>query len=50
LFLTLPVSWRCTIAQCAGRLHWLCDSKRVYDYADLDAPMQAARSTAATLQ
>ena len=44
LFLTLPVSWRGTIAQYAGRLHRLNDRKRevrVYDYADLDVPMLA---------
>lgn len=44
LFLTLPVSWRGTVAQYAGRLHRLCDGKRevrIYDYADLDAPMLA---------
>src|SRR6267142_6329668 len=28
LFLTLPVSWRGTIAQYVGRLHRLCDGKR----------------------
>jgi very-short-patch-repair endonuclease len=42
LFLTLPVSWRGTIAQYAGRLHRLHDQKRevrVYDYADLNVPM-----------
>jgi superfamily II DNA or RNA helicase/very-short-patch-repair endonuclease len=42
LFLTLPVSWRGTIAQYVGRLHRLNDRKRevqVYDYADLDVPM-----------
>ena len=42
LFLTLPVSWRGTIAQYVGRLHRLHDGKRsvcVYDYADLDEPM-----------
>ncbi len=42
LFLTMPVSWRGTIAQYVGRLHRLHDSKRVvqvYDYADLDVPM-----------
>lgn len=42
--LTLPVSWRGTIAQYAGRLHRLYDSKRevrVYDYADLNVPMLA---------
>lgn len=44
LFLTLPVSWRGTIAQYAGRLHRLHDSKRevrIYDYADLEVPMLA---------
>ena len=44
LFLTLPVSWRGTIAQYAGRLHRLNDSKRdvrVYDYADLNVAMLA---------
>jgi hypothetical protein len=44
LFLTLPVSWRGTIAQYAGRLHRLHDRKRevrIYDYADLNAPMLA---------
>jgi very-short-patch-repair endonuclease len=44
LFLTLPVSWRGTIAQYAGRLHRLHDRKRevrVYDYADLNVPMLA---------
>jgi very-short-patch-repair endonuclease len=42
LFLTMPVSWRGTVAQYAGRLHRLHDGKRVvqvYDYADLDVPM-----------
>jgi len=44
LFLTLPVSWRGTVAQYAGRLHRLHDGKRdvrVYDYADLNVPMLA---------
>ncbi len=44
LFLTLPVSWRGTIAQYAGRLHRLHDHKRevrIYDYADLNVPMLA---------
>ena len=44
LFLTMPVSWRGTIAQYAGRLHRLHEGKKVvqvYDYADLDAPMLA---------
>ena len=42
LFLTLPISWRGTIAQYVGRLHRLCDGKRdvrVYDYADLNVRM-----------
>lgn len=44
LFLTMPVSWRGTIAQYVGRLHRLHDSKktvRVYDYVDLDIRMLA---------
>ncbi len=44
LFLTLPVSWRGTIAQYAGRLHRLHHRKRevrIYDYADLNVPMLA---------
>jgi superfamily II DNA or RNA helicase/very-short-patch-repair endonuclease len=44
LFITLPVSWRGTIAQYVGRLHRLHTGKRevqVYDYADLDVPMLA---------
>ncbi len=42
LFLTMPVSWRGTIAQYVGRLHRLHHAKRkvqVHDYADLDVPM-----------
>jgi superfamily II DNA or RNA helicase len=42
LFLTMPVSWRGTIAQYAGRLHRLHDGKKlvqIYDYADLEVPM-----------
>jgi superfamily II DNA or RNA helicase/very-short-patch-repair endonuclease len=44
LYLTLPVSWRGTIAQYVGRLHRLYNDKRevrVYDYADLNVPMLA---------
>ncbi len=44
LFLTMPISWRGTIAQYVGRLHRLHEGKRVvqvYDYADLDVPMFA---------
>jgi superfamily II DNA or RNA helicase len=42
LFLTLPVSWKGTIAQYAGRLHRIHHSKRevrIYDFADLNVPM-----------
>jgi len=42
LFLTLPISWKGTIAQYVGRLHRLHDSKKevhVYDYADFAVPM-----------
>ncbi len=42
LFLTMPISWRGTIAQYVGRLHRLHEGKRevqVYDYADLNVPM-----------
>lgn len=42
LFLTLPISWKGTIAQYVGRLHRLHDAKKevhVYDYADLAVPM-----------
>lgn len=42
LFLTLPVSWRGTIAQYVGRLHRLLDGKRevrVPDCADVNVPM-----------
>jgi len=44
LFLTLPISWRGTVAQYVGRLHRLRDGKkevRVFDYADLNVPMLA---------
>lgn len=44
LFLTLPVSWRGTLIQYAGRLHRLHDMKGevvIYDYADLEVPMLA---------
>jgi len=42
LFLTMPISWKGTIAQYAGRLHRLHHGKtlvRIYDYADLDVLM-----------
>jgi superfamily II DNA or RNA helicase len=44
LFLTLPLSWCGTIAEYAGRLHRLYDSKRevrIHDYADLNVAMLA---------
>lgn len=42
LFLTMPISWKGTIAQYVGRLHRLYASKQevqVYDYADLGVPL-----------
>jgi hypothetical protein len=42
LFITLPISWRGTVAQYVGRLHRLHVGKRdvrVYDYADLQVAM-----------
>jgi superfamily II DNA or RNA helicase len=42
LFLALPVSWKGTIAQYAGRLHRDHHSKSeviIYDYADMKVPM-----------
>ena len=42
LFLTMPISWRGTLAQYAGRLHRLHAAKReviVYDYVDGGEPM-----------
>ena len=44
LFLTLPISWKGTIAQYAGRLHRDHYSKTevvIYDYADMNVPMLA---------
>ncbi len=44
LFLALPVSWRGTVQQYAGRLHRLHHRKRVvqiYDYVDASVPMLA---------
>jgi superfamily II DNA or RNA helicase len=44
LFLTMPISWRGTLAQYAGRLHRLHDAKQdvvVYDYVDSEEPMLA---------
>ena len=44
LFLTMPISWRGTLAQYAGRLHRLHTNKRevvIYDYVDEREPMLA---------
>lgn len=44
LFLTMPISWRGTLQQYAGRLHRLHDSKQVvqiYDYIDEEVPVLA---------
>jgi superfamily II DNA or RNA helicase len=48
LFLTMPISWRGTLAQYAGRLHRLHTPKRdvvVYDYVDGNEPMLAKMAT-----
>jgi len=42
LFLTMPISWKGTLQQYAGRLHRLCENKRevrIYDYIDIHVPM-----------
>lgn len=42
LFLALPISWKGTLAQYAGRLNRIRQEKQhiaVYDYVDLDVPM-----------
>ena len=47
LFLTMPVSWRGTLAQYAGRLHRLHPDKKevlIYDYVDDDVPTLARMS------
>jgi superfamily II DNA or RNA helicase len=44
LFLALPVSWRGTLTQYAGRLHRLNEAKKeviIYDYVDVDVPVLA---------
>lgn len=44
LFLTMPISWKGTLAQYVGRLHREHHAKReviVYDYVDLSVPMLA---------
>ena len=47
LFLTMPISWRGTLAQYAGRLHRIHPAKRevtVYDYVDDEVPVLARMS------
>ena len=42
LFLTMPISWKGTLAQYAGRLHRIHYNKkevRIYDYIDSHVPM-----------
>jgi superfamily II DNA or RNA helicase len=42
LFLALPISWRGTLTQYAGRLHRLNSAKKeviIYDYVDFDVPV-----------
>lgn len=42
LFLAMPVSWKGTLVQYAGRLHRLHPGKRevrIYDYVDIEVPM-----------
>ena len=44
LFLTLPISWKGTLAQYTGRLHRLHDMKKeviIYDYVDSNEKMLA---------
>jgi superfamily II DNA or RNA helicase len=44
LFLALPISWKGTLVQYAGRLHRLHPEKsevRIYDYVDREVPMLA---------
>jgi len=52
LFMALPISWRGTLTQYAGRLHRLNESKKeviIYDYVDVNVPvlvkMHARRRT-----
>lgn len=42
LFITLPISWKGTLAQYAGRIHRTFDDKeevRIYDYVEINEPM-----------
>jgi superfamily II DNA or RNA helicase len=42
LFLALPISWKGTLQQYAGRLHRIHDQKKtvmIYDYIDSNVPV-----------
>jgi hypothetical protein len=42
LFVTMPIAWKGTVAQYAGRLHRIYEDKRevvVYDYVDIHVPV-----------
>ena len=42
LFLAMPISWRGTLQQYAGRIHRLHENKkvvRIYDYVDIQVPV-----------
>ena len=44
LFLIMPIAWKGTLVQYAGRLHRLHDAKRkviIYDYVDMSVPVLA---------
>jgi superfamily II DNA or RNA helicase len=44
LFLALPISWRGTLTQYAGRLHRFNTAKKeviIYDYVDFEVPVLA---------
>ena len=44
LFLTMPIAWKGTLAQYAGRLHRLHSAKRevmIYNYVDMSVPVLA---------
>src|SRR5882672_3081621 len=48
LFLTMPISWRGTLSQYAGRLHRRHATKRevvIYDYVDENEPMLMKMAT-----
>jgi superfamily II DNA or RNA helicase len=44
----MPIAWKGTLAQYAGRLHRLHDTKReviIYDYVDMSVPVLARMAT-----